>query len=234
MTATSLGKPLGFIPSPYGTSIAVYGDRDDENSWVHDIEGCMDMAGVYGAANRAACRAAFKARAGNSITFDIFTDHGGRKVPKVALPRPRQPVYPTLPRGCDMDIPIENWITLALECSNWTTRADALIDICHSNLTHADGFTLPPEIHAIALQILLTATVEHMPDEEIDCIEAAAIYAFTNHAEWSRAGVKWLAPFNKTWFRDWVAKRPKYRTFAAAVRLVDPDLPAWIDGGGNA
>lgn len=232
-------KPIGQLPTPYGVSVPVYFDRgrhvDENECYFHDIDGCMSLAGIYGAEARKRCKAEVKAAsAKGSFAFDIFLKHGGRKVPYADLPKPADPVYPRLPHDMDMDIPIENWVTLTMEHAQWNTRADALLEIIASNLDNSETWDMPQEIHALALSQMLTASLEHLTETEIDCIEAAAIYAVTLHySEWSEPAVRWLEPFRDTWFRDWIGSRPAYSRFARLMRIINPELPLWIAGGGQ-
>lgn len=230
-------KPIGHYPTPYGVSVPVYFDRgrhdDEAECYFHDIDGCMTLVGIYGESNRQRCRAELKANLGKGgVPFEIFLKHGGRKALYVDLAKPADPVYPRLPHDMDMDIPIENWVTLTMEHAWWHTRADILLEIIASNLDNSETWDLPQEIHALALSQMLTASLEHLTEKDIDCIEAAAIYALTLHyREWSAPAVEWLTPFRKTWFRDWIAKRPAYGRFAKLMRIINPELPKWIEGG---
>lgn len=230
-------KPIGHYPTPYGISVPVYFDRgrhvDENECYFHDLDGCMTLAGVYGEKNRQRCKHEIKAAsAKGNVAFDIFLKHGGRKVLYIDLVKPADPVYPRLPHDMDMDIPIENWVTLTMEHARWNTRTDVLLEIIASNLDNSETWDLPQEIHALALSQMLTASLEHLTEKDIDCIEAAAMYALTLHyREWSAPAIEWLKPFRKTWFRDWIAKRPAYGRFAKLMRIINPELPSWIEGG---
>jgi len=230
-------KPIGQLPTPYGVSVPVYFDRsrhvDENECYFHDIDGCMTMAGVHGERNRQRCKDEIKANLGKGgVPFDIFLKHGGRKMLYIDLEKPANPVYPRLPHDMDMDIPIENWVTLVMEHARWNTRAETLLDIIASNLDNSETWDMPQEIHALALSQMLTASLEHLTETEMDCIEAAAMYALTLHySEWSKPAVEWLTPFRDTWFRDWNAGRPNYSRFAKLMRIINPELPSWIIGG---
>jgi hypothetical protein len=129
----------------------------------------------------------------------------------------------------DLDIPIENWVTSVLEHRGWNTRAPQLLEIIGSNLDNSATWDLPQEIHALALSQMLTASLEHLTEKEIDCIEAAAMYALTLHYdEWAEGAVQWLQSIRKTWFPHWKAKHPNYARFAKLMRTINPALPAWI------
>ncbi|MCJ2033165.1 hypothetical protein [Methylobacterium sp. J-068] len=225
-------NPIGHIPSPYGKPVAVFQDEQVPGGYVHDLDGCMDIAGIHDPLARDRCKTELKAKcAQGGIRFEIFLEHGGRMVPKVPLTKPSEPVYPTLPRDMSMDIPTENWATLAMDQPHWCKRAEAMLDILGSNLEQVKEWDAPPEVLAIGLSLLLTASLEHLVEDEIDCIEAAAFYALTTHPAWSKAGVEWLKPFRTSWFADWIAARPAYREFAGLCRNINTTLPGWIAGG---
>lgn len=229
-------KLLGHIPSPYGVPLSVFEDptfpEGSDESYRHSIDDCMTIAGIHAPGDRDRCRIAIKAAMGKGgVPFEIFLQHGGRKVPREPIGRPAEPIYPKLPRNHEMDIPIENWVTLVLDHSRWDERAAALLDVIGGNTEAASGWGTPPEVLALGLQHLLTAALEHLAEAEIDCLEAAAIYACCLHDEWSEPAVRWLEPVRSTWFADWIAERPGYRAFARLCRSVNPDLPSWIGGG---
>lgn len=225
---------VGHYPTPWGMSIPMYrwaDDPDPERLWT-DLDGTLTMVGIYSERDRARCKDAYQAAVSNDrIPFEFFLEHGGRKPPKVPLPRPHKPVYPTLPRGFDMDIPIENWVTLVLDVSSWSKRADALLEVIDSNVTAAGQWSAPPEVIAIGLQHLLTASLEHLPDTEIDCLEGAALYVLSLHDEWIAAGTEWLRPVARTWLSDWIGRHKGCRRFARLCRKANPELPTWIVGG---
>ncbi|MFG1278258.1 hypothetical protein [Xanthobacter autotrophicus] len=226
-------KPAGHIPSPYGVPLAVFEDPSEpkasDNRYFHDMDACITLAGIHDPDSRARCKAALKAAMGKGgVPFQIFLDHGGRKIPKEPIPRPSKPVYPCLPRGFEMDIPIENWVTLVLDHPDWCGRAEVLLKIIEENMDRSDGFDLPPEIIGLSLQALLTATIEHVSDTQIDCLEASALLALTSHREWTEPAIRWLAPIRDTWFADWKKSRASYRQFAGICCTINPDLPGWI------
>ncbi|MEZ5782751.1 MAG: hypothetical protein R3D70_14240 [Rhizobiaceae bacterium] len=231
-------KPIGQFPTPYGVSIPVFFDRGrsakEEDCFFHDIDGCMTMAGIYDVADRDRCKAEFKGNKPGYVTFDLLLKNGGRKVPRVSIAKPRDPVYPQMPHGMVTEVPIENWVTLVLDHAAWHTRAVSLLEAIGSNLDDSEKWAFPQELHALALSQMMTASIEHLVETEIDCIEAAAMYALCLHyAEWATPAVSWLEPFSQTWFRQWVAERPVYRRFANLVRIINPDLPEWIAGGAS-
>lgn len=222
---------VGHIPGPYGVDLAVYRFPDKQDEFYHDFDTCMDMAGIYHRHDREACRAAYETLKGRgSVPFNIFIDHGGRIIPKEKIGRPESSIYPSLPQKQDADIPVENWVTIVMDAENWRDRASALNGIYATNFEQDGIAGLPQGLVSFGLQLLLTATLEHLHEEEIDCIEAAATYALTVHAEWRDAGIRWLTPFRDTWFRDWIAKNPGYATMAKACCAATPGLPVWISG----
>lgn len=233
MSNTKSPNFLGFIPGPYGRDIGVHrGNVGGDDEYVFDFDASMDFAGIYHKHDRDACRAAYDRLSGRgSVPFDIFLDNGGCKIPKEKIVRPKHAVYPTLPMKDAPGIPIENWVTLCMDAENWRDRAKAFGEICASNFESAKSWNMPPEILAVGLQHLITASLEHLAEQEIDCLEAAAFYALTMHDDWRGAGLRWLKPFRSTWFRDWVQKNPGYATMAKTCRAANPDLPKWIEGG---
>lgn len=228
-------KLLGHIPSPYGVPLSVFEDpsfpEGSDESYHHNIDDCMTIAGIHDPGDRARCWSAIKAAMGKGgVPFSVFEQHGGRRVPREPITRPAEPIYPTMPKDAEMDIPIENWVTLVLDHPNWSERAAALVGVIGGNIEAASGWDTPPEILAFGLQNLLTAALEHLGETEIDCLEAAAIYACTLHDEFAMPAERWLEPVRATWFADWIAERPGYRTFASLCRSINPDLPSWIGG----
>lgn len=229
MTTT---KPFTHIPGPYGKPISVFKlDSMPDDGFAHDIDGCMDLAGIHDADARARCKAQIRSMSGRGgIPLEVFQDHGGRVVPKVPLIKPTEPIYPTLPRDMASDIPIETWVTLVMDHADWDERAAAVLHILADNIDHTRDWTIPPEVLAFGLAMLLTASLEHLVEPEIACLEAAALYALTSHPAWSRAGIEWLEPFRETWLADWIAERPAYREFAGLCRHIDTELPSWLCG----
>lgn len=220
-------KPLGQITSPYGVKVNVYADPINSGIYLFDMDGSMTMGGIYDPAARAVCAKAVEA-GGNPV--DIIFNHGGGKVPKAPLPRPREDIFPKMPRVCGLDRVVDAWVTGVMDVACWTDRAVTLLTAIEGNMKGWAEWSAPSEIAGFALGQVLTVALEHLAEAEIDCLEAAAFYALAMHEEWSRAGVRWLDPFRETWFRDWIATRPAYRAFAAACRSVDPELPSWIAG----
>lgn len=230
-------EPIGKLPTSYGVSVPVYFDRGrsavEDECYFHDIDGCMTLAGVHGKENRERCASEVKAALGRGkIDFNVFMKHGGHKARYVDLKKPRDPVYPRLPRDMEIDIPVENWVTMVMDHAAWNRRVDTLLNIIGSNLDNSETWDLPQGVHALALSQLLTASLEHLVEKEIEGIEAAAMYALTLHySEWSKPGIEWLTPFRKTWFADWMNARPIYGRFAKLMRVINPELPEWVAGG---
>ncbi|MCX5580529.1 hypothetical protein [Kaistia terrae] len=223
---------LGHIPSPYGVPIAVYRDKGGgEDEFHHELDGCMTMAGIHGKHNRERCEKVLgEAMGRGGVPFQIFLDHGGQKVPHVAIPRPEQPAYTNMPKTHGIEEPLENWVTLALDHPSWDRRAAAFLPVLEHAMESTKSWQAPPEVAAAGLSMLLTAAIEHLAEAEIDCLEAAAFYAVSAHDDWRVAGIEWLKPVSATWFWDWQNARPTYRTFAAACRSFYGDLPEWVGG----
>lgn len=232
-------KPIGQIPSPYGPMINVFHEPgrhiDPDLCYFHDMNGVMDMAGVYGKENRESCFREVKARAtDNSVTFDILTKHGGRPVSHTPLPVPARPVYPDLPKTHAMQIPTENWVTLVMDASDWHQRSQLLEKPIRLCFDASQDWQTPEDLRGTVVSIgicyLLTAALEHLHETEIDCIQAAAFYALTLHDDWSSAGLNWLLPFKDTWLSDWLKEHPSFVELARGCRIANPELPAWIAG----
>ncbi len=225
-------RPYGTFPTPYGVNVPVYypdGVASGEPDHVlFDATGAAICGGIYDIAARARYVSAAKISAG----FPPFENYGGHTCPHVPLPRPASPIYPKMP-GKDLT-PVEEWITGILDHHRWCDRAEFLLGIIGDNLRQVgvDEGVLG-EFYPLSLSTLLTAALEHLGEAEIDCLEAAALYALSMHGEWIKAGTEWLEPFRGTWFRDWAAARPDYTALARGLR-VPMDLPVWlveIDGG---
>lgn len=203
--------PAGTFPTPYGVSVPVFEHPSNPEEFVFSMDATAICAGIYDPA----ARRRFVEAANTGRRIPSWEEFGGGSPPRIPLPRPQSPIFLTLPRS-STDLPVDAWITAALDRHRWCDRADVLIDIIGGNM-EAEGFVGWKDIQAIGLSMILTATLEHLPDNEIDCLEAAAFYALATHAEWVAAGNAWLDPVRETWFRDWAEARPRYRTFAAAV-----------------
>ncbi|WP_320194989.1 hypothetical protein RMR10_012055 [Agrobacterium rosae] len=231
-------KPIGKIPTPYGKMIDVYFDRskhvDEDNCYFHDLNGCMDLFGVYGEENRKKCADAVKSRTINSgINSLVFMEFGGHKVPKVPIPAADESVYQRISLPIEAQNVVENWVDIALEAKNWTDRAARLIDPALAlSIEQSKTFNLPADIldavTALSFGHMITSGLEHLHETEIDCIEAAAIYSISLHEAWRAAGIQWLKPFRKTWFKDWKRERPVYREAARLMREVDESVPVWL------
>jgi len=240
MNAPAMNK-IGAIPSPYGVPINVYFDRtradDEADCYFHDMDGCMTMAGIHDPAARSRCKEAVKAVMGRGgIPFQVFTDHGGHKVPKVAITSPLVPAYTEmksiLSHSTEAKAVVENWVTLALDQRDWATRTTAFLEATGSARKSMKEWSAPDFVGGIVLSKSMTAGIEHLAETEIDCLEAAAFYAISSHQMWRAAGVSWLEQFRGTWFRDWARKRPAYRRLACACTEAFPDIPAWLVSGG--
>ena len=226
-------QPYGFFPTPYGVSVPVYRPADpnpqDPDAYLFTIEGTALVAGIYDKDQRAR----FIVDADRLGGCPAFEPYGGHKLPTVPLPRPDDPLYPKMP-GKDLT-PVEEWVTGALDHPNWSDRAAFLIGIIGDNMEQDGiGDEALYDLYPLTISTLLTVTLEHLGETEVDCIEAAALYAVSMHSEYFDAGLAWLEPFRSTWFRDWVADRPRYAAFARALQ--EPlQLPDWLCGiGGGA
>jgi hypothetical protein len=236
---TSIDKfKIGEMPSPYGRPVAVFFDRskhvNEDDCYFFDIDGTMTMAGIFDEDSRRKCaKQVNENSAAGTVRMEIFAQHGGHPVPKVSLPRPTESVYKRFALPQEAMNVVENWVDMALDQKDWTNRAEAILtEALPKCLEQTLSWNLPTDIRdpviALSTSHMLTSSFEHLPDTEIDTIEAAAMFCLTLHEEWRNAGIEWLVPFRKTWFRAWVKKRPVYRNFARRMRSVDPDLPKWL------
>ena len=227
-------QPYGHFPTPYGVTVPVYlpeaVNPENPEHVLFGVEGTAIFAGIYSEAERER----FTADARRLGRMPDFGGYGGGPVPKVRLSKPREPTYPRV-TGMEADIPIEAWTTGMLDHFRWCDRAEYLIGLIGHNQEQATwnrDETLE-EIYPLGLSMVLTAALEHLCETEIDCIEAAALYALTEHEEWREAGISWLRPFRDTWFRDWRDGRPRYDAFARRMVKVF-DLPRWLTGLGGS
>lgn len=236
-------KSIGTIPSPYGVPLKVFFDpeRSDNKDacYFHDADDCMTMAGIYSPADRARCHLAMKRCMGRGgMSFQVFLDHGGHKIPREPLKQPQAKAYDELRlivANGDGREPVENWVTLCLDHTDWAARADAMLTAIRSaRKAMKKDWAAPGMVIALSTSKLATAGLEHLVEQEIDCLEAAALYAVSAHEQWRKAGVRWLTPFRDTWFADWIKKRPVYRHHAADCREVFAEMPAWLCGKGDA
>jgi len=224
-------KQLDFR-SPYGVFVKIIPDphtgSDRPEDYVFPLESAAVMAGIYQADERARfCR--MVQERGSFNPADVG-DFGGHVVPRVPLPRPKKPISPQIEQEVGADIPLDAWVDELFRQDMWHRRIAWLEETIDGNLDEAKGWQVPSEILAIGLVNVMTAAFEHLPDQELDDLDQAAWFALTSHEEWQKAALKWLTPFKDTWFKDWVAARPRYRRFAAVSRKIN-DLPLWICGG---
>lgn len=232
-------KPIGQIHSPYGKMIDVFHDPErspnPDDCFFHNLDDCMTLAGVHGDDNRKRCADDLRRRSANgSVAFNIFLKHGGRKMVYLDLSRPEASVYKSMPKTHGMNIPVENWVTLVMDARDWHQRSAALQGPICECIGHSKTWETPKDIRepviALGIMHLLTAALEHLHEENIDCLEAAAFYALSLHDQWSSAGLNWLEPIRTTWLADWLKEHPHFVEFARLCRLANPDLPAWIAG----
>ena len=235
-------NPIGTIPSPYGVPIKVFHDPErstnPDDCYFHDANDCMTMAGVYNPDDRQKCFAAMKALMGRGgMTFQVFLEHGGHKIPREPLVKPIARAYDELRDivgDGDGRAAVENWATLCLDHTEWAARAKAMLDAIGAARKEMKSWHAPGFVGALSLAKLTTGGMEHLAEREIDCLESAAIYAVSAHAQWREAGVLWLEPFRHTWFADWIRTRPVYRRHVADCREAFTELPAWLCGEGGA
>ncbi|MCJ2069166.1 hypothetical protein MKK75_10180 [Methylobacterium sp. J-030] len=226
-------QPYGTFPTPYGVSVPVYLPEAVNPANPEHVLFSMDGTAIFAGIHDKAERVRFAADAHRLGHMPAFEDYGGAPVPKVPLPKPREPAYPRV-AGMEADIPIEAWTTGMLDHFRWCDRAEYLIGLIGENQEQATWSRdeIVEEIYPLGLSMMLTAALEHLCEMEIDCIEAAALYALTEHEEWREAGITWLRPFQNTWFRDWRDSRPRYSAFARRMVKVFA-LPNWLCGSGG-
>jgi hypothetical protein len=228
-------RKIGTFPTPYGISVDVFDANDprDPEAFVFS----PDSAALTGGIHSTEQRAAFVRRCEEigGVNLAIMKDFGGGPPPRINLKPPKRPIYPSLPQGNDMDIPTEAFVTMLMDRHRWCDRVGALLPAVEGNLIQAEGWEASafpmPKVMGLAMGLLVTAALEHLHETEIDCIEAAAVYALSEHKQWSASGVEWLTPFKDTWARDWIETRPAYRRWAAARISEGSKLPAWLAGG---
>ena len=218
--------PSAIFPTPYGVSVPVCDHPSVPGEYIFSMEAAAICAGIYDPKERA--RFVADCTVAKRCNMTKLGEYGGAPVPRLPLCRPSSPAYPQIPKGDEFAIPIENWITAVMDLHRWCDRADKLLEIIEMNFRGHDRSFEP--ILTLALQIMLTSTLEHLAEPEIDCLEGAAFYALSTHPEWSGPAVTWLKPMADIWFKDWVADRPMYRRFATLCQA-DSDLPQWITGG---
>lgn len=224
-------QPYGTFPTPYGVTVPVFRPDPVDPADPEQVLFGMDATAICAGIHDKAERERFAADAQRLGCMPAIESYGGHTLPKVKLSKPRTPAYPRI-TGTEADLPIEAWTTGMLDRARWCDRAAFLTDIIGQNQEGAtwsrDGFMA--EVYPLGLSIMLTAALEHLCESEIDCIEAAALYALTEHKEWREAGTRWLSPFRNTWFRDWRDAHPRYIAFAQGLTPVF-GIPAWLAGG---
>lgn len=225
-------QKVGTFPTPYGVAVDVFDALDprDPEAFTFTPEAAAMTGGIYSPVQRSAFIQRCKEE--GRVDLLLMKEYGGGPPPRLKLKAPTKPLYPALPKGMDMDIPIEAFVTLMMDRHRWCDRAEALLPAVDGNLTHAAAWWPElPELMGLAMAMLVTASLEHLHETEIECIEAAAIYALSEHEQWSEAGLHWLTPFKDTWARDWIEARPAYRRWASARISEGSRLPAWLAGG---
>ncbi|KQP82886.1 hypothetical protein [Methylobacterium sp. Leaf117] len=233
-------KPFGTFPTPYGVSVPVY---RPEHVDPEDPDAChfsMDAAAICAGIHDKDARKRFEADAKALGHAPPVERYGGRTLLHVSIRRPAgKAVYHDIVNSSAI-APIEAWVTGALDYSRWCDRAEFLLQIIGENMEAAGSETREMEgIYAFGAAILLTGTLEHLGEKEIDCVEAAAFYALAVHEEYAIAGQEWLLPVRDTWFQDWARARPRYQRLIRALRgpMAFPGWLGWIgltNGEGDA
>jgi hypothetical protein len=204
---------------------------DPKSHWFHTFDDAMTVRGVHGTKTRRQCKAEFKKRTAAGLPLEGLLEKYGTTVPPEDLSQPDH-VYPLLLAEYDLEL-VEQWVTMALDAAHWHQRASFFEAQTGYFLARKIWSKDPPEGKrrgGNALCHILTATLEHLPDKHIGCIQAAAFYALSLHPQWASAGVNWLSPIKSTWLADWLKEHPHYRELARLCRTNNPDLPAWISG----
>lgn len=227
--------PHGYIASPYGVPVAIYRLDGTKDEFHHDIDGFMTLAGIHDLAVRARCKMALSSALEAGLTpLPVLQAHGGAAVTKIPVIRPAAPAYSRIVSlgSPEDEIPVEAWVTVALDHVDWASRAKAFLDILEDNIAVAAEWEIAPDHIGRGLSATMTAALEHLPSHELDCLEAAAFYALSSHPAWRAAGAEWLRPIRQTWFRDWTDARLAYRDFAKLCSKAYGDIPEWIEGAG--
>jgi hypothetical protein len=225
-------EPYGTFPTPYGVSVPVSRRTDvpegDDTEFLFSMDATMTMAGIHDPAIRKRCRD--RANADPAHLFDAVTEFGGRPVPRVPLsPASRDAsTYQQLPAEYDIQRITDHWITRVADQHRWCDRAPILQEMLTGHLDQRDR--MPDRFVALPLSIILTAILENLGEQEIDCLEAAAFYAHSAHSDWRAASTEWLTPIRATWWADWIKQRQGYRRFAALARHIYSDQPVWLSG----
>lgn len=224
-------KQIGTFPTPYGVTVPVFEVAPGSEEFTFTVESTALTMGIHDPEQRRLFVEEV-ARTGKFGIAESLTRYGGHKCPRVPLPRFKDTdsVYKTIP--VHSGIPIEAWVDATMECGRWCDRADLLVRVIGQQIVRMEaepGVALPPFIMGLSLSMMLTATLEHLGETEIDCIEAASFYALSTHDGWRKAGLEWLTPFRGTWVKDWVTARPNFRRFATLCRDgVESSLPVWL------
>jgi hypothetical protein len=228
--------PAGEIPMPYGVSVPIFRPNPpvsgNEHAVALDLDGALTLAGIYDPRVRAGA----KAKAGSDPAemdrlLEILQSHPAPCVPLCAIPQ---------------DVTAYHWVSeagLGKKCDeliqqfgqahDWCQRAKWFEGFITQHLDRMGDQEASP-VAALGVFEFVTAILESFGETEIHCLEAAALYALSGHEPWQAAGLRWLAPFVRTWWASWVAARPRYRRPAAAARRACPILPDWLAGEGEA
>ena len=223
-------EPYGTFPTPYGVEVPVYRPDVVDPADPDRVLFSMDATAICAGIHDKAARERFADDAKRLGGMPEIEKYGGHVLPKIQLPRPSNPAYPRLSK-VPAATPVEAWITGTMDRFRWCDRAEFLLGIIGGNMEQIAGADpLTKQFYPVGVSITLTAALEHLCEAEIDCIEAAALYALTEHEEWRAAGIAWLEPFRRTWFRDWRNARPAYTFFARSLTRTF-DVPEWLGRG---
>jgi hypothetical protein len=232
----SKSMPVGTCPTPYGVSVPVFGSGEagttDPDAARIDFDGAMTIAGIHDPASRARCAAALKARMGDAkVYFSLFEKFGGHTVPRVALSpiSPQDSFYNNMPKEIGIRDVCDPWIATVTDHPQWCDRALHLQEMLEGHVERWNGH-MPHAAIALALSGMLTAVLENLGEQDIECLEAAGFYALSGHEPWRRTALDWLQPFRRTWWADWIKARPGYRRFARMTLKIHHDAPSWLAG----
>ncbi|WP_188262641.1 hypothetical protein [Azospirillum tabaci] len=217
--------------TPYGLMVDVY--RVDTPAGPVLRAGLEETAKLYGIHDRL-IRRRFVAEATGKTEAEVgelILKHGGHETQAVALPAPGSVVFPAYERSLSKPAreALGLWIALVSAAPSWPERAVGLLKVFDAIMKagvkaggRKDEVTVGADIART-----LTCILEHLGEQKVDRLDAAAFYALAEHAEWAGAGRQWLAPIRGTWLRDWVAARPVYRQAAQLVSR-HRHAPSWL------
>ncbi|CAO3445816.1 hypothetical protein [Azospirillum argentinense] len=235
--------PYGTFPTPYGVSVDVFQpevpDPRDPEAVMFTAEATAICAGIHDPKERE--RFVADARRTGDVPLFKASEYGGF-IPLLRIPlsRPAEPFYPQVPTegpaaadGASCREIVDRWIDVVTLHHRWCDRAEELLKL---SIHQVEGLGkqvprgAPSIITGLPLSMMITAVLENLGDEEIDCLEAAAFYTLSMHDRWRKAGQDWLYPVRETWFADWIKARQGYRRVAKIMVDLHDDLPRWLCG----